>query len=437
MAGLEDLRVLREAVEHVYIDPLVKRWAVDLVRATRELPFLELGASVRASLALDRASRAWALAAWPRLRRPGGRRAALRAGRHPPDPARRGAPRRRERLARTRSPVASGRRVSSARRGPSPSGTARRPVRDERPRACGRSRSSRDDDSAACTPGRCAPAQRGGGDEAAGSRPYRPGDRISWVDWAASARLSAARGSDELVVREFFADQAPRAVIVCDRRPSLGIYAAPLPWLDKPAAIAEIVELVRASARAARGDVGLVSANAVGPFFVPPGRAPSNAWLGERAAGPAEAPPDALARSLDLLVRRRAALPVGTFVFVVSDFLEPVPSRRVGAAPRAGLGRDAGSRAGPGLGAVVSSHRRGDGVRLSSPARPGQPTSGSVGAGPRPSRRRTSAGSSRRSRGSGGSASTRSSSGTSDRVEITRLLHAWAARRRSLRRRRA
>ena len=61
VAGLEDLRALREAVEYVYIDPLMKRWAVDLVRATRELPFLELGASVRASLALDRAARAWAL----------------------------------------------------------------------------------------------------------------------------------------------------------------------------------------------------------------------------------------------------------------------------------------------------------------------------------------------------------------------------------------
>jgi MoxR-like ATPase len=59
---LEKVRGLREAVEDVYIDPLVKRWAVDLVRATRELPFLELGASVRASLALDRLSRAWALA---------------------------------------------------------------------------------------------------------------------------------------------------------------------------------------------------------------------------------------------------------------------------------------------------------------------------------------------------------------------------------------
>jgi MoxR-like ATPase len=62
VAQLEDLRALREAVEEVYIDPLVKRWAVDLVRATRELPFLALGASVRASLALDRLSRAWALA---------------------------------------------------------------------------------------------------------------------------------------------------------------------------------------------------------------------------------------------------------------------------------------------------------------------------------------------------------------------------------------
>jgi MoxR-like ATPase len=61
VVGLGDLRALREAVEHVYIDPLVKRWAVELVRATRELQFLELGASVRASLALDRVARAWAL----------------------------------------------------------------------------------------------------------------------------------------------------------------------------------------------------------------------------------------------------------------------------------------------------------------------------------------------------------------------------------------
>ena len=132
-------------------------------------------------------------------------------------------------------------------------------------------------------------------------------------------------------MHEFFADQAPRAVIVCDRRPSLGIYGC-------PAAVARqdrggdrgdrrARESERASARGVTSDAGLrqtPSARSV----CRPAAAPSDAWLGERAAGPAEAPPDALARSLDLLVRRRAALPVGTFVFVVSDFLEPVPSRR-------------------------------------------------------------------------------------------------------------
>jgi MoxR-like ATPase len=49
------------AVENVYVDPLLKRWMVELVRATRELDWLELGASVRGSLALERMSRALAL----------------------------------------------------------------------------------------------------------------------------------------------------------------------------------------------------------------------------------------------------------------------------------------------------------------------------------------------------------------------------------------
>ena len=46
-------------------------------------------------------------------------------------------------------------------------------------------------------PGSLRTPQRGEGDETAGSRPYRPGDRLSWIDWGASARLSAARGSDD------------------------------------------------------------------------------------------------------------------------------------------------------------------------------------------------------------------------------------------------
>ena len=49
------------AVEEVYVDPLLKRWAVELVRATRGLETVEVGASVRGSLALERVARAWAL----------------------------------------------------------------------------------------------------------------------------------------------------------------------------------------------------------------------------------------------------------------------------------------------------------------------------------------------------------------------------------------
>jgi MoxR-like ATPase len=59
----DELELLFGAVENVYVDPLLKRWIVELVRATRELDWLELGASVRGSLALERMSRALALLA--------------------------------------------------------------------------------------------------------------------------------------------------------------------------------------------------------------------------------------------------------------------------------------------------------------------------------------------------------------------------------------
>ena len=63
VVAIDDLAVLVAAVEEVYVDPLLKRWAVELVRATRELEQVEVGASVRASLSLERAVRAWALIA--------------------------------------------------------------------------------------------------------------------------------------------------------------------------------------------------------------------------------------------------------------------------------------------------------------------------------------------------------------------------------------
>src|SRR5205823_9638314 len=59
--SVEDVHVMREAVTTVYVDGLLQRWIVELVRATRALDEVAVGASVRGSLALERAARAWAL----------------------------------------------------------------------------------------------------------------------------------------------------------------------------------------------------------------------------------------------------------------------------------------------------------------------------------------------------------------------------------------
>ena len=133
--------------------------------------------------------------------------------------------------------------------------------------------------------------RRGDGDEVVGTRPYRPGDRISSIDWAASARLSAARGTDEFVVHEFYAAETPRVAVLVDPSPTMALYAQPLPWLDKARAAEIASDLIAASAHAARA--GVVDAG----------------------------------RSLERLVRRPSLLPLGSFVFVVSDFVQPLDVR--------------------------------------------------------------------------------------------------------------
>jgi MoxR-like ATPase len=52
---------LRRSAEDVYVDELLDDWLVRLVRSTRTLEELEVGASVRGSLALVKVARAWAL----------------------------------------------------------------------------------------------------------------------------------------------------------------------------------------------------------------------------------------------------------------------------------------------------------------------------------------------------------------------------------------
>ncbi len=61
VAGVDDLQRMAQAAERVHVEPVVRRYLVRIVRATREHPALELGASPRASLALFRAARALAL----------------------------------------------------------------------------------------------------------------------------------------------------------------------------------------------------------------------------------------------------------------------------------------------------------------------------------------------------------------------------------------
>ncbi|HEU4942956.1 MAG TPA: AAA family ATPase [Gaiellaceae bacterium] len=61
VVSLEEVAELHHASEEVYVDELLQRWIIELVRATRELETVAIGASVRGSLALERAARAWAL----------------------------------------------------------------------------------------------------------------------------------------------------------------------------------------------------------------------------------------------------------------------------------------------------------------------------------------------------------------------------------------
>ncbi len=170
--------------------------------------------------------------------------------------------------------------------------------------------------------------RRGRGTEVAGSRAYRPGDDIRSIDWAASARMSSARGADEFVVRERYADEGPRVVVVADRSPELSFFSPPLPWLDKAAAMRQATEIVVASAAQAGGFVGYLDYADGEPFWLPPRGERRLAYLREERARDAgwDAPADGVERALEHLFEHRRNVTAGSFVFVFSDFLDP-PSR--------------------------------------------------------------------------------------------------------------
>jgi uncharacterized protein (DUF58 family) len=164
--------------------------------------------------------------------------------------------------------------------------------------------------------------RRGLGSDVASSRPYEPGDDVDKIDWGASARLSLARGTEEFVVREHFAEEAPRVVVLTDRRPSMSVFPEGWPWLCKPRAIEEVGSLIAASAAAARGLLGALDEIGGVMDWRPPRS--EHELVGLAQDGLFTAPEDTVQRGLEFIHEQRRDLPAGSFVFVVSDFLAPV-----------------------------------------------------------------------------------------------------------------
>ena len=137
-------------------------------------------------------------------------------------------------------------------------------------------------------------------------------------------------------MREHFAEEAPRVVVLSDRRPSMALFGEEWPWLHKPAAIAQAVRLIGDSAIAARGLLGYWDEGGRSLYWHPPR---SEGEIGrldfERPFG---APQDTLTRGLRHLIEQRRDLPAGTFVFVLSDFLVR-PSGTTGCGRSSAAGR--------------------------------------------------------------------------------------------------
>ena len=169
-------------------------------------------------------------------------------------------------------------------------------------------------------------ARRGIGSDVASAREYQPGDDVAWMDWAASAKLSAARGEDEFIVRERFADEAPLVVALCDRRPSMSIRSSAVRPLDKPQAILTALDLIGTSARHARSLTGYLDYATGEPYWRPP-RTEHRAQKGTFDR-PFDAPADTVSRALEFLGEHRRDLPTQAFVFILSDFFVP-PDLRV------------------------------------------------------------------------------------------------------------
>lgn len=170
--------------------------------------------------------------------------------------------------------------------------------------------------------------RKGQGAEVAGARPYRPGDRLAWIDWNTSARMSLVHDDDVFVVREYYAEVAPRVVIVVDRHPSMGLFPAELPWLKKPNVLRHAVTSILAAGLAARAYLGYLDIGGdASSFWIAPHRQGAPRIL-KRHLAEFDSPDNGLDLALEYLLGLPQDVPAGCFVFVLSDFLHP-PSAHV------------------------------------------------------------------------------------------------------------
>ncbi|MGI9657856.1 MAG: DUF58 domain-containing protein, partial [Gaiellaceae bacterium] len=165
--------------------------------------------------------------------------------------------------------------------------------------------------------------RRGRGLDLVGARPYRAGDDIRTIDHRASARLSSASGDDQLLVREYLTEESARVVVVIDRSPSMGLFPSRLPWLSKPDALREAVRVILDSATDAHCLAGMLDCRSPHRWLAPDGRTSADE-LGETAASSTfDAPAGALDHGLRSMLEIERGLHSGTFVFVISDFINP------------------------------------------------------------------------------------------------------------------
>jgi hypothetical protein len=104
----------------------------------------------------------------------------------------------------------------------------------------------------------------------------------------------------------------------------MALYGDPFPWLRKWEALDHAVEMILRSALAARSLPAYLDFGDGEPYWRAP-RSRRDLWQGKER-GRFEAPEDGLDQGLERLTLQRPALPLGSFVFVLSDFLAP-PTR--------------------------------------------------------------------------------------------------------------